>query len=304
MNRNIKIGTRGSKLALWQAHKVQSELKSHGFKSTLQIIKTQGDNIQNIGFDKMEGKGFFTKEIEEALLNKDIDVAVHSLKDLPTTPPEGLVLAGLSARANPSDMLIIQPAALAKDQIFQLPTAARIGTSSIRRKAQILHFRPDVLVQDLRGNVPTRVNKLQEGHYDAIILASAGVDRLEMDLSEFKVIRMHPREYVPAPAQGVIAYQVRGGDIEMRKIISLIHDPATALTTIMERTVLKMMDGGCQVPIGVYCEMDGVGNYHLHGAYLPEGGTELIRHKISQSTKLGLAEAMVAALTDNEKNEL
>lgn len=296
MDRNIIIGTRGSRLALWQAHKVQAELKASGWEATLKIIKTKGDNIQDIGFAKMEGKGFFTKEIEDALLQEEIDVAVHSLKDLPTTQPDGLVLAGLSARANPADMLIIHPSAVVEEQVYQLKPAARVGTSSIRRKAQFLHFRPDVAVEDLRGNVPTRVQKIREAKYDAIILASAGVDRLGLDLSEFKVIRMHPREYVPAPAQGVIAYQVRSEDIQMRKIISLIHDQATAQTTNIERAVLKMMDGGCQVPIGVYCEKDAAGNYHLYGTYSPEGGSELRRHKISQSTKLGLVEEMVAAL--------
>lgn len=301
MDRSIIIGTRGSRLALWQAHKVQSELQSHGHESTLQIIKTSGDNIQHLGFDKMEGKGFFTKEIEEALLQKEIDVAVHSLKDLPTEQPDGLVLAGLSARANPSDILIINKSAAADDQIFGLKQAARVGTSSIRRKAQFLHFRPDAEVKDLRGNVPTRVHKLKDGNYDAIILASAGVDRLELDLSEYKVLRMHPKEYVPAPAQGVIAYQVREEDLQMRRIISLIHDQATAQTTNIERSVLKMMDGGCQVPLGVYCEKDTMGNYHLYGAYMPEGGSELLQHKISQSTKLGLAEAMVEVLRESGK---
>ena len=296
MTKNIRIGTRGSALALWQANKVKSELEALGFACALHIIKTQGDKIQNIGFDKMEGKGFFTKEIEEALLQEDVDVAVHSLKDMPTVQPEGLVLGGLSEREDPSDLLIARSELQAQGKTYALREGAIVGTSSIRRKTQLLSLASQVQTKDLRGNVPTRVDKLRTGDYDAIILASAGINRLELDLSEFKTTRLHPREFVPAPGQGVIAYQVRAKDKEMRRIIQNIHQVKTATSTNVERKVLQLMDGGCQVPLGAYCEVDQLGNYHLYGAYAPEG-QELIRHHLSQSTHHQLAEAMVQKLT-------
>lgn len=299
MSRLIKIGTRGSRLALWQAHKVQSELAAIGFSCELVIIKTQGDEVQNLSFDKLEGKGFFTKEIEDALLASDIDVAVHSLKDLPTEQPEGLSLAGLSTRANPSDVLLIHPESHDASRDFGLKEGSIIGTSSIRRKTQILSFLPEVQVLDLRGNVPTRVQKLRDKAYDAIILAAAGLDRLELDLSDLVAIRMHPKEFVPAPAQGVIAYQVRSEDKELRKIIAQIHDPETAAQTNIERKVLKLMQGGCQMPLGVYCDIDNASNYHVYAAFAKEADKPLIKINLSQSTQYLLAEKVVEMLLSN-----
>lgn len=296
MSRLIKIGTRGSRLALWQAHKVEAELSAIGFSCELVIIKTQGDKVQDLSFDKLEGKGFFTKEIEDALLASDIDVAVHSLKDLPTEQPEGLSLAGLSTRANPSDVLLIHPDSHDTSQDFGLKKGSTIGTSSVRRKSQILSFLPTAKVIDLRGNVPTRVQKLRDKGYDAIILAAAGLDRLELDLSDLISVRMHPKEFVPAPAQGVIAYQVRTEDKEMRKIIANIHDHDTAAQTNVERKVLKQMDGGCQTPLGVYCEIDKASNFHVYAAYAREVDKPLIKVNISQSTQHQLAERVVEKL--------
>lgn len=299
MTRNIRIGTRGSALALWQAHKVKAELAALGYECKLHIIKTQGDKIQNIGFDKMEGKGFFTKEIEDALLEEQVDVAVHSLKDMPTVQPQGLVLAGLSHREDPADLLIARPESLDASQTYGLKTGAIVGTSSIRRNTQLLSLATHLETRDLRGNVPTRVDKLRAGEYDAIILASAGINRLELDLSDLITTRLHPREFVPAPGQGVIAYQVRAADTEMRKIIQNIHQVTTATSTNIERQVLKMMDGGCQVPLGVYCEVDQLGNYHLYGAYAANG-KDINRYHLSRSTRDGLAEAMVQKLSHPE----
>jgi len=296
LSRNIIIGTRGSRLALWQAHKVKRELEALDFPCTLQIIKTQGDRIQDIGFDKMEGKGFFTKEIESALLASEVDVAVHSLKDLPTVQPEGLALAGLSRREDPADLLLIHPDSHDDKGILGLRPGANVGTSSIRRQTQILDLAPEVKVTDLRGNVPTRVNKLREKSYDAIILAAAGLNRLEMNLDDLVVKRLHPREFVPAPGQGVIAYQVREADTEMRKIISHIHHKETSKTTNIERSVLRSMDGGCQVPLGVYCEIDQAQNFHVFSAYQAPQTTGLARYHISQSTKHLLADKMVEKL--------
>lgn len=296
MSRNIIIGTRGSQLALWQAHKVKRELEALNFTCELQIIKTQGDKIQDIGFDKMEGKGFFTKEIETALLASEVDVAVHSLKDMPTVQPEGLALAGLSSREDPADLLLIHPDALDETATLNLRSGANIGTSSIRRQTQILDLLPDAKVTDLRGNVPTRVQKLRDKSYDAIILAAAGLNRLEMNLEGLVVKRLHPREFVPAPGQGVIAYQVREADTEMRKIISHIHQKETSLITNIERSVLRSMDGGCQVPLGVYCEVDQAQNFHVFAAYQAPDADGLARYHISQSTKHLISEKMVEKL--------
>lgn len=254
--KSVRIATRGSELALWQAHYVQRLLREIGLESELNIIKTQGDQIQHLSFDKMEGKGFFTKEIEEALLNDTADLAVHSHKDLPTTMPPGLVIAAVSEREDPSELLLIRPSSADQRMKFHLRKGAVVGTSSARRKAQLLSFRPDVQLADLRGNVPTRINKLRDGKYDAILLAAAGVERLEIDLSEFHVERLDPREFIPAPAQGVLALQVREQDEELRRLIGQLNNDAVARVIGLERKVLNLFEGGCQMPVGVFAEFD------------------------------------------------
>ena len=303
MSKLIKIGTRGSRLARWQANQLKSKLASIDIESELVIIKTKGDNIQNLGFDKMEGKGFFTKEIEDSLLAKEVDIAVHSLKDLPTSQADGLVIAGLSERADPRDLLLIHPDAVDIDSVLSLPAGAKVGTSSLRRKTQILHLAPEVNVVDLRGNVPTRIQKLRDGLYDAIILAAAGITRLDLDISDLVVKKLHPRELVPAPAQGVIGYQVRASDTSLRKDILKLHDTATASRTNVERKVLKLMEGGCQMPLGVYCDIDQANNYHVYGAYAPSADAPLIRVNLSSSTHDGLAESMVQKLKSNHNKK-
>ena len=261
--KKVVIGSRGSDLALWQAHFMQNELKNIGHESEIIIIKTRGDQIQHLSFDKIEGKGFFTKEIEDQLLDGKIDVAVHSMKDLPTNSPEGLMVGGTSYRENPTDTIIAKKEAIDTNEPLKLKKGTKIGTSSARRKAQLMHLNPDVITEDIRGNVPTRVQKLREGELGAIVLATAGITRLALDLSEFEVIELHPREFVPAPAQGVLAYQVRNDDMGMRKIIRQISNMEVAYCTNVERKVLNMLDGGCQLPLGVYCEKDQRGNYCL-----------------------------------------
>lgn len=293
----IRIGTRGSKLALWQAEDLRTQLKNIGIDSELIIIKTKGDQIQNIGFDKIEGKGFFTKEIEDALLAEEVDIAVHSMKDLPTEMPDGLVLAGLSKRANPSDILIIRNNAIDESRTLKLKSGSIVGTSSIRRKVQLLHFDNQLTTTDIRGNVPTRIRKMEEGECDAILLAAAGVERLEIDLSAHRVITFQPTEFVSAPAQGVVAYQCREKDKRSRKICKSIHKSDTALCTNVERTILKLMNGGCQMPLGAYCTKDGAGNYHCHAAYSEGLGSPMIRASLSQNTHLGMAQAIVDQLT-------
>lgn len=300
MEEKIRIGTRGSKLALWQAHYTIGLLKKIGVEAELHIIKTQGDRIQHLGFDKMEGKGFFTKEIEEALLRGDIDVAVHSMKDLPTAMPEGLVITAVSERADPADCLLVGTHALENESLFRLKKGAVVGTSSARRKAQMLHFRPDVQLADIRGNVPTRLAKLQEGQFDAIFLAAAGLQRLELDLSGFHVVKFSPREFVPAPAQGVLAWQCCQDNVAVRRIFKQIHQPKTAAATNLERQVLQLMQGGCQMPLGVFCEQDSMGYYHIWAAIADTWEAPLKKVNLSQSTHHQLAARIVQALKSHE----
>ncbi len=250
------IGTRGSELALWQANFTKTVLESNGYLVELKIIKTKGDATQqwNLSFDKIEGKGFFTKELEDALLAGEIDLAVHSCKDLPTEFPEGLTIAAYSKRANPFDILLIRKDSKDDTKVLKLRSLAKVGTSSARRKAQLLALRPDIEVMDLRGNVPTRVNKLKENQYDAIVLASAGLERLNINLDEFEKVCLKAPMFIPAPAQGVLAFQIREMDMDMQQICLLLNDEASALLTNIERTLLHDFEGGCQMPLGVYAE--------------------------------------------------
>jgi hydroxymethylbilane synthase len=292
----IIIGTRGSKLALWQAHFTKKNLEDLGLEVELKIIKTKGDKIQKLSFDKIEGKGFFTKEIEDALLKEEVDLAVHSMKDLPTESPEGLVLAGVSYRENPADWLVINKNAVDTSEILKLKKDAVVGTSSARRKAILLDYRSDISLKDIRGNVPTRLQKLAEGQFDAILLAAAGLTRLEIDLSNFELIKLNPKEFVPAPAQGVLAYQTREKDIETRKIVKKLHQAKVSAATNIERKVLNLLGGGCHMPVGVYCEQDKMGNYHVWAAKATTWDSPLKRVRLSSSTSFGLAEEVLAAL--------
>ncbi len=257
MSRKIIIGSRGSDLALWQAHHVEARLQALGNEVEIKIIKTQGDKIQHLSFDKMEGKGFFTKELEEKLLDGEIDLAVHSHKDLPTEHPEGLIIAAVSEREDPSDLLLIAKEKVDGSRKLELIENPVVGTSSARRKSQLLHHRPDIDIKDLRGNVPTRINKLREGQYDAIMLAAAGVERLKLDLSEFHVLKLNPTEFIPAPAQGVLGLQIRETDSELAEILSKLNDASVARRIGVERRILNLFEGGCQMPLGAYCVENG-----------------------------------------------
>lgn len=251
--RKIIIGSRGSDLALWQANHVKDQLSAAGFESEIKIISTQGDRIQHLSFDKMEGKGFFTKEIEAALLEKSIDLAVHSHKDLETTSPQGLKIAAVSKRENPAELLLIRKESVNQELPLGLKENPIVGTSSARRKSQLITFRDDLEIKDLRGNVPTRINKLREGQYDAIVLALAGVKRLELDLSDLVTTTLDPTVFVPAPSQGVLGLQIRQEDKELDEVLAKINDKAVQHQIGVERAVLRLLNGGCQMPLGVYC---------------------------------------------------
>lgn len=252
-NRKIIIGSRGSDLALWQANHILRKVQKLGLTAEIKIITTQGDAVQDLSFDKLEGKGFFTKEIEDALLNNEIDLAVHSHKDLPTTSPEGLKIAAVSEREDPAELLLIRKDCFDSTLKYSLKKNAVVGTSSARRKSQLLAFRGDIKMEDLRGNVPTRIQKLRDKKYDAIMLASAGVERLHIDLSEFKVLRLDPKEFIPAPAQGVLGLQIREDDHELFQYINKLNSEKVEDTIGIERKVLNLFDGGCSLPLGVYC---------------------------------------------------
>lgn len=252
MSKPLIIGSRGSDLALWQANYVKDRLKELGIISEIQIIQTKGDRIQHLSLDKLEGKGFFTKEIEEALLQGAIDVAVHSHKDLETTPPKDLVIAAVSERADAREMLLIRQEGLDLKQTWNLKSGAAVGTSSARRKSQLLHHRPDVTLADIRGNVPTRIQKLREGHFDAILLAKAGIDRLQCSLEGLQAVVLNPEEVVPAPAQGALAIQCRMHDEQTIQCVRPLHDVVTAECIFIERSVLNRLHGGCHLPLGVY----------------------------------------------------
>jgi hydroxymethylbilane synthase len=258
VQRTIVIGTRGSDLALWQANYTKDLLEKNGVPVEIKIINTEGDRTQQweTSFNKIEGKGFFTKELEEALLDRSIDLAVHSHKDLPTTSPDGLIVAGVSSREDPADLLIIRKEAVDEKQKFSLRHGASVGTSSPRRKSQLIAFRPDVKVSDIRGNVPTRVKKLREGQFDAILLAAAGIERLGLNLDDLHVEKLATSEFVPAPAQGVLAWQTREDDDELLTIIDKITDLDVLVRINIERQILSMFQGGCQLPLGVYCESE------------------------------------------------
>lgn len=255
--RHIRIGSRGSDLALWQANHVKKQLTALGCTVEIIVITTKGDAIQDLSFDKLEGKGFFTKEIEQALLNNDIDLAVHSHKDLETEQPEGLIIAAVSEREDPSDLLLVRRDKVDEAELWGLSKNAIVGTSSARRKSQLRSFRPDVEIRDLRGNVPTRIQKLRNEAYDAILLAKAGVDRLQINLSEFYVHVLDPKEFVPAPAQGVLALQIRKEDDNLLQTIISLNHPNVKKHISVERKVLNLLQGGCQLPLGVYCSEDG-----------------------------------------------
>lgn len=263
MNRPIIIGTRGSQLALWQAHFTRKQLEAKGFEVEIQVIKTKGDQIQHLSFDKIEGKGFFTKEIEMALLNKEVDLAVHSYKDLPTSSPPGLCIAANSYRANPFDCLIIKKSACDPLQPLQLKREAIIGTSSSRRKAQLKAMRRDLEFKDIRGNVPTRIHKLTTDDFDAIVLAQAGLDRLAIDLSNYEVQSLNQLTCVPAAAQGVLAFQIRENDTYLHEVTQHLHDADIAASVDVERSILAKLDGGCQQPIGIFCEKRADAHFHL-----------------------------------------
>ncbi len=249
---NLRIGSRGSQLALWQANHIASLLRAEHHQVEIEIIKTTGDRLQAVTFAQVAvqsgtTKGMFTKEIEEALAEGRVDLAVHSLKDLPTELPEPFALAATPPRVDPRDVLV----AVRYDRLAALPEGAKVGTSSQRRRAQLKALRPDIEAIEFRGNVDTRLRKLAEGQVDAILLAAAGLDRLEK--TEWIRERLDPHDFCPAAGQGSLGIETRNGDTATIAAVAFLNDPATRYAVTAERSALAALGGGCQVPIGVHC---------------------------------------------------
>jgi hydroxymethylbilane synthase len=270
----LRLGTRGSDLARWQADHVAGLLRRArpGLIIETIVITTTGDRVLDSPLAKIGGKGLFTKEIEDALLDRRIDLAVHSLKDLPTVLPDGLALAAVLSRTDPSDVWI----AASGKPFAAIAPGARVGTSSLRRQAQLLHLRPDLRIDDLRGNVPTRLRKALSGEFDAVVLARAGIERLGLSSHVTEVLSSEL--ILPAPGQGALGIETRGDDGETRLLLASLEDPATRSATGAERAFLMSLGGGCQVPIGALATplAGEVGSLRLDGLVAePDGGTLL-----------------------------
>ena len=267
---HLRIGSRGSQLALWQAHHISDLLRKRGHQVELKIIKTTGDKIPDVALSKVGTKGMFTKEIEEALAAGRVDLAVHSLKDLPTELSAGFEIAAITKRENPSDVLCSQ---LYKS-IAELPEKARVGTSSLRRQAQLMALRPDLDIIPLRGNVDTRLRKLALGEYDAIILAAAGLHRLGKTELVQQVI---PASVMcPAAGQGALGIEIREGDAATRAHLAFLDDASARAATTCERALLNKLGGGCQVPIGAAAEVRN-GRLHLDAIVAHPDGSLVLR---------------------------
>jgi len=272
----VRIGTRASELALRQAAIVEAALVARGVGVEIVRIRTTGDKKIQEPLSEIGAKGLFTKELESALLRKKVDCCVHSLKDLPTEQPDGLELAAIIERADPRDVLVINPVTDASG-LADLPAGSRVGTSSLRRRAQLLAARPDLDVVDLRGNVPTRLKKMDDGKFHAAVLAAAGLIRLgaRQRIGAY----LEPPDWLPAAGQGAIAVQIRAGDGRMRELVDTLDHAPTRLAVSAERAFLAALEGGCQVPIGALAipDSDGSGGSVLHGLISDVRGAHVVR---------------------------
>lgn len=272
--RTIRIATRSSELALRQARIVEAALEERGFACELVTFKTVGDKKLDEPLSAIGAKGLFTHELEVALSKGKVDCCVHSLKDLPTESPEGLEIGAILAREDPRDVLVVNPVTQA-DDLMSLPAGSRIGTSSLRRRAQLLAFRPDLEVVELRGNVPTRLRKVDQGQVHAAILAAAGLIRLnaQQHIKQF----LEPPGWLPAAGQGAIAVQIRSDDDEMREQLRPLNHGPTDIAVRAERSFLSALEGGCQVPIGALAVADAGGSLILFGYVSDVFGRDPVR---------------------------
>ena len=287
----LRIGSRGSQLALWQAHHISALLRERGHEVELKIIKTTGDKITDVALAKVGTKGMFTKEIEEALADGSVDLAVHSLKDLPTEISSGFEIAAITTRENPRDVFCSSK----YKNIDELPRGARVGTSSLRRQAQLKAVRPDLEIFPLRGNVDTRLRKLEAGEYDAIILAAAGLYRLGKTELVRQVISADMM--CPAAGQGALGIEIRAGDAVTRQHLTFLDDAAARATTTCERALLNKLGGGCQVPIGAFAEFRN-GRLHLEAIVADPDGSKVLRESRDGSDPVQLGESVGQTLLE------
>ncbi len=294
MKQEIVVGTRESKLAMWQAGWVVELLKGvhPEYSYRIEGIRTTGDNILDVALAKIGDKGLFTKELEHALLRGEIDMAVHSMKDLPTELPGGLAIGAICQRAHPGDVLISREGKM----LGELPEGALVGTSSLRRCAQLLHYRRDLKMTDLRGNINTRLRKLEEGHFDATVLAFAGVHRMGWD---DRITQLIPFEIcLPAVGQGAIGVEVRADDEKVRNLVNKIDHLESRQAITAERAMLKKLEGGCQIPIGALGTLKN-GRLNIEGVVASLDGKELVRSSLvgdagdAAGTGLRLAEMLI-----------
>ena len=294
---SLRIGSRGSQLALWQANHVAALLREHGHAVEIEIIKTTGDKVTDVALAKVGTKGMFTKEIEEALADKRVDLAVHSLKDVPTELSSQFDLAAILEREDPRDGFL----AVKFSSPADLPRGARVGTSSLRRQCQLKALRNDLEISPLRGNVDTRLRKLESGEYDAIILASAGVGRLGLD----KYLRHHmpPDIMCPAVGQGALAVEIRRGDQGVRAALAFMDHHDTRAAVECERALLGGMGGGCQVPVGALAVKDREGFLLTAMAGRPDG-SEVLREQRSGSDPVKLGREVAQVLLDRGADKI
>lgn len=284
----LRIGTRASALALWQAYWVKDRLEERypELTVTLTKIKTQGDKILDVPLAKVGGKGLFVKEIQEAMLRDEIDIAVHSMKDVPTFFPEGTALRCITERDDPRDCLVLNEGV---GGFSDLPQGGRIGTSSLRRKAQLLSLRPDLEMIDIRGNVETRISKLKSENLDAVVLAVAGMKRL--GFSEQIGEYLDPELSLPAIGQGALGLESRIDDDRINELIDFFNHPETSYAVIAERAVLRTLEGGCQVPIAAYATVSGE-QLQLTGLVASVDGTQMLKQArqghVDQAEELGI----------------
>ena len=294
MRKHIKIGTRASLLATTQSTWVKNQIESQHPQTTVELVKiiTKGDKILDVPLAKVGGKGLFVKEIEEALLRKEVDLAVHSMKDVPSELPDELHLGIIPLRENPFDAFISNK----YGSLQELPAGAKVGTSSLRRRAQLSALRSDLDIEDLRGNLDTRLRKLDEGQYAAIILAAAGLNRLGM--SNRVTDYFTPIDMLPAVGQGALGIELRKDDSELLAGLSFLNDDKTTVAVAAERSFLIRLEGGCQVPIGAFAEVDG-DQVTLTGLVASVDGTEVIKRSMigtaneAQALGLKLAEQLL-----------
>ncbi len=302
---SLVIGTRGSRLAIWQAEWVQARLKEMApdLEVSLRRIKTSGDKILDVPLAKIGGKGLFVKEIEEALIRGEIDLAVHSMKDVPTVLPDSLDILCVPPREDPRDVLISRESR----SLDRLPERSRVGTSSLRRQAQLLRYRPDLTIQMLRGNLDTRLRKLKEGEFEALVVAAAGLRRMGWagEVTEY----LPPEISLPAVGQGALALEGRRNDAFMRALVAALEDPAARTAVTAERALLERLGGGCQVPIAAHGTLEG-DTLLLDGLVASPDGRRLVRDSVrgarSEAHSLGvrLAERLLAQGADRILNEI